>query len=197
LIVALTDASTVGDYLTKDGFSSTSVPTDEVVNRLIEMTDKMVIQDVTYEHTHENVTDYVPLWSRDLDDDWGECNDVNTVFFIKNPPIADLDGIEDASTVDVTVDLYDYSADDWVKDVPVHSVEWKYGKITLVDAPSTDDEVYVDYRQYIAGEKPDADLMKWAATNACAAIIWQNAEADIVQLVESYSVSGIPSVGCP
>ncbi len=189
--MALTDASTVGDYLTKDGFSSTSVPTNTVVDSLITMTDKLVIQDVTYEVTHEKISGYAPIWSRDVDSDWGDCNDANTIFFVKNLPIADLNDIEDAGTIDVKIDLYDYTADDWVKDVEVSVVDYKYGKVGLVDAPSENDEVYADYRYYVAGEKPDSDLMKWAATNAAAAVIWQNAEADIVQLVESYSVSGL------
>lgn len=189
--MAMTTATKVGNYLTESGFDTTTTPTSTVIGDLITIVDRAIVEDISYLVLHEEMTGFVPQWSRNADGDWGECNGSNTIFFAKNLPIADTNDDQSVTTSDITVDMYDYSADDWSEAQTVSTVDDKYGKITLSSAPADDDRVFVDYRYYVAGEIPSTTLLEYAANNAVASLVFQNPESDIVQLVESYSVSGL------
>ncbi len=192
--MALTTSAIVSEYLKDTAFSGATVPTSTVVGNLIDIADANVVRDITYGVEQEEITGHAPDWSRGLDDDHGQANGSNLIFWASQLPIAEITSPATTPSVvgaDVRVDVYDYSTDDWDEDVTIDTVDARRGKLTLNAAPETDDKVFATYRHYIGGEVPNASLLQHASTNLTAMMIWQNPEADIVQLIESWSLSGI------
>lgn len=190
----LTTSDLVSEYLKGTAFDSSTVPTSSVVGNLIDIADAQVIRDITFAVEQEELTGFTPTWSRHLDEDQGLADGTNDVYWAKQLPIADIvsPSIDIAvSTVDVRVDVYDFSTDDWDENVTISTVDPRRGKITLDTAPGDGDNIFATYRYYIGGEVPDANLLQHASTNLTATMVWQNPEADVVQLIESWSLSGI------
>ncbi len=192
--MALTTSALVSEYLKDTAFSGNTVPTSTVVENLIDIADANVVRDITFAVEQENLTNFAPTWSRGLDEDQGRTNGSNLIFWVKQLPVAEITNPATTPTVvgaDVRVDVYDDSIDGWDEDVTVDTVDARRGKLTLNAAPDEDDKVFVTHRYYIGGEVPNASLLQHASTNLTAMMIWQNPEADIVQLIESWSLSGI------
>ncbi len=190
----LTTSDLVSEYLKDTAFGGTTVPTSSVVGNLIDIADAQVVRDITFAVEQEELTGFAPIWSRGLDEDQGLADGTNAVYWAKQLPIAEIDSPQSTptvATVDVRVDVYDLSTDDWDEDVVISAVDPRRGKVTLDTAPGDGDDIFATYRYYIAGEVPDANLLQHASTNLTATMIWQNPEADVVQLIESWSLSGI------
>lgn len=183
-----------------DMFTSPNLPGSGTVSGFIDIADKQIVRDVTWEFLEERIDTYTPTWYRGTpSSDWGYANGSNATFFIKHTPIADWD-VDATITIgtgdynnDVFLRQFDESADTWSTITNATISDWRLGKITINDGsePPDNSRVYATYRNWIAGELPDSNLLKQASTYLVAMKIWQSPNADIVQLIDSYSLSGI------
>ena len=197
--MVLISVDRLGDYITENGFSPETSPSSTVVGELINQSDQQVITDITFTVKEEESTGFRPRWSQGSDDDEGQANGSNTVFYTRKTVIAQHNYPSDAtptvdtpaSTNDIRVDVLAHDSDTWTYGAVVTALDDRSGKYTLDSAPADNSSVFVTYKHYVARERPDTKTLQFAALQLGALQVWQNPQADIVQLVESYSVSGL------
>ena len=195
------DASAVSDFIGVP-FSSTSNPTKAYVsNVLIPLVIPEVLGDIEWEVNREKLNNYIPDYLAGYSAGWGVTNGSNATFFIRGVPLADVDGdgtvtISTGSKGDIVLYLNDTSAGTWTIATAATVADIHTGKIVFDTPPAENVEVYADYRYYINGRplhlREDLKrLFKQAVAYRCAINIWQNPNADIVQIIDAYSVDGI------
>jgi len=195
------DASAVSDFIGVT-FSPTSNPTKAYVsNVLIPLVVPEVLADIEWEVNREKLNDYVPDVLSGYSAGWGTTNGSNATFFIRGVPLADVDGdevvvIATGTAGDITLYLNDTSAGTWTIATAATVADIHTGRIVFDTPPGGNVEIYADYRYYINGRpvhmRQDLKrLFKQAVAYRCAINIWQNPNADIVQIIDAYSVDGI------
>lgn len=172
-------------------FDANSTPTATQIGPLIERAERAVINDIVEFHEQEDVTYFMPPKYTNVDGDWGQINGSNKVFFTRHSPVADwdADGSSDDKG-DVVVATLDEDNDTWTEAESVDTLISKRGKITLDDAPSTNERIYVTYAHYVSGEIPNDDRLDDAILPR-AAIEVIKAKAAPHSIYPGYSIGGL------
>jgi len=124
------------------GFTTAEID-DKDLGYLCSYADKQVLRELTIYHENEDLEPNLK----------GEYIDgQNKVFYVKEPPIADLDFDMNVTTGDVKVFIWTDQHDEASKSLAaVSGVNAYSGRIELVSAPSKDiQKITCDYRSYLA-----------------------------------------------